>query len=108
MSIIIGAFKMATAQENYVIPDVIGIGGVTTVTNDLFKISIEEAIVFLESFKDSVDEKLKILQDIDKCKTDKHLTVQQDEIKANLAFEALRQQLQSWLFGKGGVSLNKN
>ena len=109
---IIMVVKTATSHQKFDIPEIIGIGGVTTVTNDLFKISIEEAIAFLESFKNSVNEKLKILHEIDRCKAAEHFNksgvLKQDEIKAQMVFETLQKELQSWLFGKGGVSLNKN
>ena len=62
-----GSFK------NFNFSEVNGIGGITTVHNDMFKKSVEEAIHFLELFKTLVDEKLKVLQDTDKCKKEKNL-----------------------------------
>ena len=93
--------------------EVMGIGGVTTIRNDLFKITLEEAITFLESFKDSVDEKLEILHQINRCKKDVLMKsntaeINRDENKATMVFEVLQKQLQHWRFGKGGVSLTKS
>ena len=104
-----GSFK------NFNFSEVNGIGGITTVPNDRFKKSVEEAIHFLELFKTLVDENLKVLQDIDKCKKEKNsrytndnLIRTQDEVKAMRIFETLQSQLQNWQFGVGGISLTKN
>ena len=90
------AFEEATAKFS----GVIGIGGVTTVPNDLFNVSIEEAVKFLESFKERVNEKLDILCEIAKNKDDGRKSIakpnvievqamSQDEVRARVAFEAL-------------------
>ena len=104
---IIMAVKTSTSQENFLLPEIIGIGGVTSIDNNLFKVSIEEAVLFLEAFKITVNEKLQVLQEIGQLKN----TVDQPkavfEKKADLIFEDLQQELQSWRFGKGGVSLKK-
>ena len=108
-------FKEGGPQNDYLIPNITGIGGVTCVANDLFKISIEEAVEFMKVFRVSVDEKLNVLSEIEKCKKTPHSKynqdyqmLQQDEIKARFVFEMLQQQLQSWLFKNGGISLTKN
>ena len=112
LSIVIMALEKTPMGAKFENSNMVGIGGVTSIRNDLFKISLEEAITFLESFKDSVDEKLTILHEISKCKKDV-LTksnsdeLQQNEKKATLVFEVLQKNLQHWLFGKGGISLTK-
>ena len=104
---IIMAVKTSTSQENFLLPEIIGIGGITSIDNNLFKVSIEEAVLFLEAFKITVNEKSQVLQEIGQLKN----TVDQPkavfEKKADLIFEDLQQELQSWRFGKGGVSLKK-
>ena len=103
------ALRSEGAHEdvNFTLPNIVGIGGVTAVPDDLFKISVEEAVEFLESFKDSVNKTLLFLREIRKCKKYAE-NIHHTEAEANLVFERLQKQLQCYLFGKGGISLTKN
>ena len=107
LSIVIMALEKTPMGSKFENSNIVGIGGVTSIRNDLFKISIEEAITFLESFKDSVNKTLLFLCEIRKCKKSAE-NIHHTEAEANLVFERLQKQLQYYLFSKGGISLTKN
>ena len=109
---------MAFAEKTPLFVSCKGIGGVTSVPQDLFKTSIEEAIDFLKTFKNSVNEKLDILNSIaqNKIEAQQFITnpspteiqaIQRDEIKARVVFETLQTNLQHWLLKNGAISLTK-
>ena len=102
----------STSLSSFVIYE--GIGGVTTVPDDLFRPSIEEAIEFLKSFKDHVDEKLEILckirinsKFITRAGPNETQAIRQEEQRAKKAFETLQIELQHWVGGYAGISLAK-
>ena len=116
MYIITMAFAETTPSFSFV--NYQGIGGVTSVPIDLFRTSIEEAIEFLKSFKNRVNENLDILSEIQKNKNDgkQFITnpspveiqaIRQEELRARIVFETLQKELQRWLLGNGGISLTK-
>ena len=96
-----------------------GIGGVLSISEDTFKVSLEEAIDFMKVFRCSIDEKLWALQEIaakrdyhrafaeEKGQTFDHKTLKFDEIKAQSTLDLLQLELNRWRLGNAGISLAK-
>ena len=93
-----------------------GIGGVFAIPDDTFKISLEEAIDFMKSYRCSIEEKLQTLQAIatklDCEKRAKGLefdnkALRFEEIKAQSTIDQLKLESNRWFFGNTGISLAK-
>ena len=96
-----------------------GIGGSFSIPDDTFKITVEEAIDIIKSYRCSIDEKLCTLQTIaTKRDCEKAFSKQNgqkfdekalkfEEIRAQSAIDLLQLELNRWLLGNGGISLTK-